>query len=268
MNKVFATSGFCTIFLLLSSSVLSQEKADGWDIEVTPRFWYMILNPTPFDDSTFAQQTNETAAFPLYGLSLKIKPPGFQNSDFIFTGFRGTDVVKGRIVTASGATSRLSTDAIRTDIELLYRTRVSDSDVHWFVGARWAFFDEEAESEPGFAFLASGTNRLDQESNFYLGEIGVSFSTPLDRRKKHVLFGNFMTGIGYETQEVTNRSSNALPDDHSGFIPFLDANIGYQYVISPSMNVHLRYRSFVLRELKRAEFMALHGPEVGMTFRF
>ena len=76
--------------------------------------------------------------------------------------------------------------------------------------------EEEAKGEPGFLFTASGTNRLDQSTNFYLGEIGVSFSTPVDRRGKHVLFGNFMTGIGYEIQEVTNRVSSAEPGDHSG----------------------------------------------------
>ena len=150
--------------------------------------------------------------------------------------------MKGRIVTASGVTSRLNTDATRTDLELLYRTRVPDSDVHRFVGARWTLMEEEAKGEPGFLFTASGTNRLDQSTNFYLGEIGVSFSTPVDRRGKHVLFGNFMTGIGYEIQEVTNRVSSAEPGDHSGLIPFLDANIGYQYVITANMNVHIRYR--------------------------
>lgn len=172
------------------------------------------------------------------------------------------------MVTASGVTSRLNTDTTRTDLELLYRTRVPDLDVHWFVGARWTLMEEEAKGEPGFLFTASGTNRLDQSTNFYLGEIGVSFSTPVDRRGKHVLFGNFMTGIGYEIQEVTNRVASGEPGNHSDIIPFLDANIGYQYVITANMNVHIRYRSFVLREIKREEVMALHGPEVGATFRF
>ena len=267
--KIFLSmSGFFAVLLLLYDPALAQTKADAWDIEISPRFWYMMFNPTPFDDLTVAQQTNETAEFPLYGFSVNVKPAGFQNSDFIFTGFRGSADVKGRIFTASGVTSRLNTDATRTDLELLYRTRVPDSDVHWFVGARWTLMEEEAKGEPGFLFTASGTNRLDQSTNFYLGEIGVSFSTPVDRRGKHALFGNFMTGIGYEIQEVTNRVSSAEPGDHSGLIPFLDANIGYQYVITANMNVHIRYRSFVLRELKREEVMALHGPEVGVTFRF
>lgn len=246
----------------------AQESEDEWDLEVTPRFWYMMFNPTPFSDSTFIQQTNETAEFPLYGFSIKVKPPGFTDSDFLLTAFRGSDRVKGRTVSLGGTSARHVTDATRTDIELLYRTRFADSNAYWFVGARWTLMEEEATADSGFVFPVSGSNRLNQDTTFYLAEMGASFSTPLDHAGKHLLFGNFTSGIGYEKQKVTNRIASGDPADHSGAIPFLDANVGYQYSFLPNANVHIRYRSFVLRELKRDEFMALHGPEVGVTVRF
>ena len=79
--KIFLSmSGFFAVLLLLYDPALAQTKADAWDIEISPRFWYMMFNPTPFDDLTVAQQTNETAEFPLYGFSVNVKPAGFQNS--------------------------------------------------------------------------------------------------------------------------------------------------------------------------------------------
>jgi hypothetical protein len=268
MPKVTLCAYVFAAFIIFVSPANAQEKEDEWDIEITPRFWYMMFNPTPFSDSTFIQQTNETVEFPLYGFSVKVKPAGFTDSDFLLTAFRGSDSVKGRTVTVGGASARHVTDATRTDIELLYRTRFADSNAYWFIGARWTLIEEEATADSGFVFPVSGSNRLNQDTTFYLAEVGASFSTPIDHAGKHLLFGNFTSGIGYEKQEVTNRVAGGDPADHSGAIPFLDANVGYQYSFLPNANVHIRYRSFVLRELKRDEFMALHGPEVGLTVRF
>ena len=267
MNRFTFTAGFFALILLFHSPVMSQENSSGWDIDVTPRFWYMNVNPTPFSDSQLFQQTNETAMFPLYGLSLRVEPPGFSGSDFLLTGFRGSDSVAGRSVSATGVSARHNTDATRTDIELLYRTRVPNSNIYWFVGGRWVLFEEESDIGSGLVFPASGTSHLSEETNFYFAELGVSFSTPIDQRGRHVLFGNFTGGVGYESQEVTNRGTSSRPDK-DGFVPFIDVNLGYQYVFTDSANFHVRYRTFVMHEVVREEFMALHGPEIGITIRF
>jgi hypothetical protein len=267
MNRLFIAAGCCASLLLLNFPATSEENLGGWNFDLTPRFWLMMVNPTPFSDSTTFQQTNETAMFPLYGLSLRVAPPGLSNSDFLLTGFRGSDTVKGRSVTAAGVSARHQTEATRTDIELLYRTQVPNSNVHWFVGVRWVLFEEESDVGSGLVFPASGTSHLSEETNFYLGELGVSFSTPIDQEGRHILFGNFTGGFGYEAQEVTNRGTPESPDSE-GFIPFIDVNFGYQYVFTKNASFHARYRSFVLHEVVRDEFLALHGPEIGVTVRF
>jgi hypothetical protein len=267
MNRFTIAAGFSALILLFHSPVMAQERSSGWNIDVTPRFWYMMVNPNPFSKSRTLQQTHETAMFPLYGLSLRVEPPGFSGSDFLLTAFRGSDTVKGRSVNSLGVSARHETDATRTDIELLYRTPVPNSNVYWFVGGRWVLFEEESDIGSGLVYPASGISHLSEETNFYLAEIGASFSTPIDQRGRHVLFGNFTGGIGYESQEVTNRGSSDRPDKE-GFIPFIDVNLGYQYVFSENANFHARYRTFAMHEVVREEFMALHGPEVGITIRF
>ena len=116
---VFAAS---TVFV---SPAFAQENAGEWGVETTPRFWYMMFNQTPLSDSQFIQQTNETVEFPLYGFSIKGKPPGLVDSEFLLTAFRGSGSVKARAVSAGGDSARHVTDATRTDVEFLYRTRFS-----------------------------------------------------------------------------------------------------------------------------------------------
>ena len=203
----------------------------------------------------------------MYGLSLRVEPPNFSGSDFLLTGFHGSDTVHGRSVFAAGVSARHQTNATRTDIELLFRTQVPESNVHWFVGARWVLFAEESDIGSGLTFPASATSHLSEETTFYLAEMGASFSTPIDRAGRHAFFGNFTGGLGYEAQEVTNRGSTDRPDK-AGVIPFIDVNFGYQYVFAENASFHARYRSFVLHEVVREEVMVLHGPEIGITINF
>ena len=113
-------------------------------------------------------------------------------------------------------------------------------------GARWVLFEEESDVGSGLAFPASGTSHLSEVANFYMRELGVSYSTPIDQEGRHLLFGNFTGGIGYQAQEVTNRGTSESPDNE-GFFPFIDVNFGYQYVFAKDASAHVRYRSFVLR---------------------
>ena len=136
MNRLMAAAGFCASLHLSMNPAAADDTLDEWSFDLTPRFWYMMVNPTSFSDSTVFQQTNETGMFPMYGLSLRVEPPDFSGSDFLLTGFHGSDTVHGRSVFAAGVSARHQTKATRTDIELLFRTQVPESNVHWFVGAR------------------------------------------------------------------------------------------------------------------------------------
>lgn len=266
MRKILAAAGLCVGFLLFIGSAAA-DMPSGWSLDVTPRLWYMIVNPTPYSNSQTIQQTNETAMFPMYGLSVRIEPAGLAGSDFLFTALRGSDSVEGRSVTSFGVSAQHRTDATRTDIELLYRTRVPKSDSHWFVGARWVLLEENSTVGSGLTYPASTTNRLSERNNFYLAEGGMSFTTPIDAIGRHLLFGNFTGGVGYQDHKVTNRQSPNSPD-RSGIVPFMDVNIGYEYVLAPRASFHMRYRSFILHEKYRDEIVVLHGPEIGITFRF
>jgi len=244
-----------------------QKKNDAWEIEITPRFWLLDVGINPFLESNQFQQTNEEAVFPMFGFSLRVAPPEYTRSDFLFTFLRGSDVVKGKSFRAPGITSNHQTDAVRTDVEFLYRRRIEETNVLWFTGFRWIFLEEDSKADNGFTWPASNTGTLEEETSFYMAEVGVSFSTPVDMAADHILFANFTTGVGYERQVVLNRATDASPDV-SGVFPFVDANVGYQYIISDNLSAHLRYRVFALQEHVRDRILALHGPEVGVGLRF
>lgn len=267
MNRLMTIAAVCASLHLSTNRAAAEETLDEWSFDITPRFWYMMVNPTAFSDSTVFQQTNETGMFPMYGLSLRVEPPNFSGSDFLLTGFHGSDTVHGRSVFAAGVSAGHQTKATRTDIELLFRTQVPESNVHWFVGPRWVLFAEESDIGSGLTFPASATSHLSEETTFYLAEMGASFSTPIDPAGRHAFFGNFTGGLGYEAQEVTNRGSTDRPDK-AGVIPFIDVNFSYQYVFAENASFHARYRSFVLHEVVREEVMVLHGPEIDITINF
>jgi len=264
--------GFVAALLVSASLAASERPAlaesdGGWEVEATPRFWLLNVSHNPYIESTQFQQSNEDAVFTLYGFSLRVAPPAFSRSDFLLTFFRGPAHLEGRSYRAPGISSRHVFDVMRTDVELLYRRRVPDSKLMWLAGLRWIVLEEDSEADNGFVYPASNSGRLEEETNFYMGEVGVSFSTPLDITVKHVFFANFTTGAGYETQAVQNRVTSASPDV-SGVFPFVDANVGYQYVISENISIHLRYRVFAIHEQVRDKILALHGPEVGVGFLF
>jgi hypothetical protein len=253
--------------LSMKSVAFGQDKLEEWNVEITPRFWYAMVNPNTFSSSPDFQQSNQIAQFPLYGLSIRLAPPVFGGSDILLTAFRGSDEIRGMLVSGLGISAERITYATRTDIELLYRTPVPTSNIHWFVGGRWVLLEEVSTLGSGLVFPATTTDTLIVESNFYIAEAGVSFSTPFDDAAQHNLFGNFIGGVGYEDQEVQNRLSSDSPDN-SGVFPSADINIGYQYVISRNSNVHIRYRAFAFHEKVRDQFVVFHGPEVGLSIRF
>ena len=265
-NGIIATL-FVACYLAPAGAALAQRNPGGWDIAVTPRFWYMLVNSNSFSESTTVQKSFTTAKIPLYGASISVRPPGFELTDFLITGFYGTTEVEGKAVFSAGASADSRTEAARTDIELLVRNRIPDSGVLWFFGLRWVFLAEDSEIEPGFTFSASNSNRLEEETNFYLAEFGLSFSTPFRDSKNHSLFANLTTGLGYETRKATNRTTASDPDDE-GYFPFFDMNVGYEYRLPLQASAHVRYRAFILREIVRDEFLVLHGPEIGFTLRF
>jgi hypothetical protein len=126
--------------------------------------------------------------------------------------------------------------------------------------------EEESDIGSGLAFPSSGTSHLSEDSNFYLAEIGASYSVPVDKMARHLLLGNFTRGVRYQTIKVNNRATPLRPDDEA-FFPFIDINVGYQYLLSDSLSVHARYRAFVMDEIIR-NLSVLHGPEIGFTVKF
>ena len=246
---------------------LAQDRPGRWNVSFTPRFWYMTVNSNSFSESTTVQKTFETTEIPLYGGSIRVAPPGFEATDFLLTGFYGTDRVNGKVLFATGANANTRTDVARTDIELLVRNKLADTSVAWFYGVRWVLLEEDSLLQSGFTFSASNSNSMVERTNFYFGEVGLSFSTPFDRAGKHILFANILAGMGFESQEVQNRASASDPDE-DGLFPLLDINLGYEFHFLPRASAHFRYRTFVLREIIRDEIMVLHGPEIGFTVRF
>lgn len=252
---------------ILTVPAFAQTKAGSWDISLTPRFWYMILNSNSYSDSTFVQQTFETVEIPLYGGTIRVAPPYFESTDFLLNGFYGETDVRGVSVTAGGASTRHATDVARADIELLVRHKLPKSDVYLFYGLRYVYLEEDTTLDPGFAFAASGTNRLDEQTDFYMVEGGMSMTNPIGDTDRHFFFANLTGGVGYQARKVRNRTSGEDPDEY-GFTPFLDINTGYELRLADRISAQLRYRAFIFYERTREEMFVLHGPEVGVTIRF
>jgi hypothetical protein len=83
------------------------------------------------------------------------------------------------------------------------------------------------------------------------------------------MFGNLNLAGGVVDYTLNNRSSGT-GDDIYPAVGF-DMNVGYQYSFGKKVSGHMRYRTQVfpvVNDDAELEPGVIHGPELGITFRF
>lgn len=247
----------------------TQSAAMGdFNISLTPRLQYLFVNSSDDSSNRTKQESYETVRFPFYGLTIGIQPRTLENIDFLITPAYGRGSGEFTAVQTTGARSG-DFELERFDLEVMGRYRPSEGPASLFAGIRYiaANVDSELKSPAGDTYSSTGTRFLKEESRFYLAEIGGGVAGNIGNSDKHALFANLIFAAGYSTHE----EPNALPGtnrDKSGFAAMVDANFGYQHAFSQTISAHARYRALVIGAREINDPIVVHGPEIGMTFRF
>jgi hypothetical protein len=245
----------------------NSEESKEFLFSITPRFWYSFVNLNTFDESRRWQDSLDETEIPLYGGTIGFNPPGLSPIDFLFTGFYGED--DGRFTEVGlGYWQAGSYDVERLDLEALARYRIKGKNVSLYGGFRYIKFDldlnaEEKSYAPQFpAFNITGSDKLKEENDFYLLELGTGFFANLTDDGRHRLFCNLLLALGYQEWEVANALPGMPNTSDSGFGVGGDINGGYSMVISQRISASLRYRAFIAPNGVDSELFVIHGPEV------
>jgi len=160
-----------------------------------------------------------------------------------------------------------TTDVTRTDFELLGRYTLHGSKFYLLAGFR--YIDFELESKFG---SYRETSKVDVKG----AELGFGFSQEITKDGRHQAFGNLLGLLAISSLDYKDTAGGN--ESTSGFTPGVDVNVGYQFWITPSINVNARYRVFVYSYENEATFAGVtstfrdialfHGPEFGASFSF
>lgn len=227
--------------ILFVSKAFAATSDSQWT--VTPRLWTPTISTE--DDNTINRFLDQD--IDLYGLSIDYKPTDLDQYSFAFSYFTSADEYPLVIDSIDPFGNEVESigDQKREDLEILVRYQVPNSIVNLNLGYR--------------AVRASGNLVFDYDTETDLIELGVGFGAPMyDYSDRHFLFAYLILGFGDE--KITPRS------DQSHHANTLDLNLGYQYRLSDSVSLNLRYRNFWLEANKTNT--SLDGLEMGVSFRF
>lgn len=257
--KIVVAFAFGAAILLPDTSF----AAEGFDVSLTPRFQYFMVNVNGFESFAGEQDSVERVEIPFPGLTIGIRPQAIKNTEFLISAFYGED---NGVLSDSG---EASSDITRFDAEFLVRHVISDTAVNFYYGVRAILTDEDTTATG--TIPASQSTTLEDSVDWYFGELGIGFSVPLTNSGIHLAFGGITGLLGYQKREVKNRASTLDPDQE-GFAYAADLQVGYQQVFSEKVSGHIRYRALLLSNHNSGsggdKLLIGHGPEVGLTFRF
>lgn len=244
------------MFLILSFPLVSQaeEEGGGWRFGVTPRLWISAAT-IPDEDNV----SNGTVLLPLYGATLSVTPGFAPNLSVLATAFHGSNDGDGVFLpTRTDGTL----DMERTDIEVLLRYVFPGTGINIHAGGRFVRFITEFEAD-------SGTFDNRDETELWLGEVGVGLVREISEDGHHRLFANLTGVLGNGDNDF--KDSQGFRSSDSDLSVGADINVGYQWWVTTWANVGLRYRSFVLtteNDFDLDKFVSIHGPEasIGLVF--
>lgn len=269
----------------------------SWIFAITPRAWFTFAGTNFFQESPDFQFSNENVFLPLYGGSVTIIPPTASGMSFSTTVFYGTGSGDFSGVGFQQVTIpqlppvivpynlRGDNDIERLDIESIVQFPIAEG-VSVFGGGRYIRVKLDTEGDifdtTGLLVGAGGDIgdfELDGDQKFYLGELGLGVTRPIDAEGRWVAFGNATAmfgvaeGDGGGSFELAGRPSIEFTGDQvlNGPVFGVDANAGVGF--SPWSNALLsaRYRLFVISDEDmdfRSGVGVVHGPEVNLSISF
>ncbi len=232
----------------------SPPRGAAYTYTLTPRFQYLMIPQTRGNDESFDA--------PFFGLTAGVTPPGKKDFDIQASIFYGQADSRSDV----GLSTLTNADAEYFDTEILLRQYINESNAYVAFGGRYLHIEtDDTLANSGLTFASSGANNLKTETDTYLGEIGVGYSSAITENSVHQLFGQFVLGLGYASEENNKLQSD---DNASGFATLFDLNLGYQYAVSDTMSAHARYRAILLSDENIFNGTIAHGPEIGVTYKF
>ena len=249
----------CAVFVSIAcvfcpAVSIAQEEETGWRFGVIPRLWVSAIT-LPDEDNV----SNGTVLVPLFGGTVSISPGFAPNVSLLASGFYGTGDGDG-VFTDTGADGNL--DIKRTDLEVLFRYSFPGTGINLNVGARYVELISKFKTNSG-----SFNNR--DETDLWLGEIGLGFVRDITEDGRHRMFGNLIGSFGNGKNDF--KDSQGFKSDDSALAVGADVNIGYQWWVTSFANIGLRYRSFAIlteNDFDLTKLVSVHGPEVSIGIVF
>ncbi len=234
---------------------------DETKIYVTPRLWYSFIST---GERTVGGASVEHTTVPLFGGSVSIVPANMGGTTFSLTGFFGTgngDYDEFNFI----GDNHLK----RLDVEGVVQIPIWTGGAHWWLGLRYVHAESEQTGVDAFARPFKFTTN----GNYYLGEIGLGASTPLNAAGTHRLFGALTFLAGQRENDARDICCVVVNDAFSSrdTVAGIDTNFGYSVALGPSATFYARYRLFVLSEVKNFSspdsLTIVHGPEVNLSLK-
>lgn len=270
----------------------------SWVWAITPRAWFSIAGTHFFQDSPQFQFSNENVFLPLFGGSLTIIPPTASGISFSTTVFYGTGSGDFRAVGFEEIPIPIfpfsavlpfnlegNNDVERLDIESIVQVPIAEG-VTIFGGGRYIRVKLDTDGDIfdttgllGGAGGDIGDFELKGDQKFYLGELGLGVTRPIDAEGRWVAFGNATAmfgvadGDGGGTFEVIGAPPGEFSGDQdlNGPVFGVDANAGVGFRPWSNALLSARYRLFVISD-EDVDFESglgvVHGPEVNLTITF
>lgn len=253
------------LVMLFNSEAAAKQKAVQGEWTVIPRYWFATYESAErFETGTTFMENSEAVDAPFYGVTVGFNPLELEFFDFILSGYDGDGEGKYNSVDTSGATTEGNLRLERTDLEILARHHVwPKSSAYLIYGFRWIHVENSLD-----IISPALVPDIEEKSDVYLFELGAGHSTAVTEDGRVRIFSNIVFGYGWNDYE--DRTGGQLVVAESSDTCALDLNFGLLWVAtSDNMNIHARYRGVQIGEkLDFKEAIFIHGPEIGISFRF
>lgn len=247
VSSIVLTS-LASLFLPMSTSA----AAEGMSFAISPRAYLTSIATSDYSEIT---------RVPLAGLSVTFGPKG-GDWDLTINGLVGSgdssltflsDMVWGL---QNGGDFEID----RVDYEALYRYRLQDSPVYIGFGLRYVDVEEK--------YIGAVEGLLETDfTEITIGEFAVGFSRQVKEGSRHSMFANLLLGFGQFDYKAIEVGEPDILDDGTAFL--VDANVGWQYVMSEQTSFSARYRVIAVESSGDIDSQdTVQGPELAFTFRF
>jgi hypothetical protein len=260
------------------------------EFQVSPRAWYLFESFGPRQNLINSGISNlGSDEYLLGGASISARFNSLSDTTFVLTGLAGSNAPAPRksesFLASTGsiddttftntATSQLTTNTSRIDIEFLAQTAIPNTDWAWIAGGRFEHHDSTTTGTVATAQTAIGPKGFFAQNQLmpfptttatvgiYTLKGGVAGAVPLTADNRLRLFGNIMAVAGFGSPSDTSNYGVIGPD----------ASIGLQYAFSPTITADARYRVMVYFYFDQppgfpTNYTIYQGPMIGVNFKF